>query len=85
MWQICESSVTLSGPKGFPAAVMRAPRATGEEKTREGEGGIRLELGGGAARGGAGCQGGPFGHEIKKKMQRDTRKINREEGLPGLV
>lgn len=39
------------------------------------------QLGGG----GAGCQGGPFGHEMKKKMQRDTRKINREEGLPGLV
>lgn len=34
---------------------------------------------------GAGCQGGPFGHEIKKKMQRDTRKINSEKGLPGLV
>lgn len=31
------------------------------------------------------CQGGLLGHEIKKKMQHDTRKINRDEGLPALV
>lgn len=43
MCQICESSVTLSGLTGFPAVVMRVLGATGEEKTSEGEGGIRLE------------------------------------------
>lgn len=32
--------------------------------------------------GAAGCQGGRLGHEIKKRMQRDTGKTNREEGLP---
>lgn len=40
--------------------------------------GVRAEVG-------AGCQGGPLGHEIKKKMQGDTGKINRKKGLPGLV
>lgn len=39
-------------------------------KKREGDGGA------------AGCQGGRPGHEIKKRMQRDTGKTNREEGLP---
>lgn len=32
--------------------------------------------------GAAGCQGGRPGHEIKRRMQRDTRKTNRAEGLP---
>lgn len=36
----------------------------------------------GGGRGGAGCQGGPTGHEIKRRMQHDTRKTNREKGLP---
>lgn len=38
----------------------------------------REEEGGGAA----GRQGGRPGHEIKRRMQRDTRKTNRVEGLP---
>lgn len=32
--------------------------------------------------GAAACQGGRPGHEIKRRMQRDTRKTNRVEGLP---
>lgn len=35
--------------------------------------------------GGGRMLGGPLGHEIKKKMQRDTKKINRDDGLTGLV
>lgn len=71
--------MTSSGLKCF--LVGRGGRAQGHRGG--GEGKVGWDGGGGG--GATGCQGGPLGHEIKKRMQRDTRKINSEDGLPGLV
>lgn len=80
----CNGSGVFFQMVGVVMMMMMGARGRREEKRGEGEEWSRPGRGDRGG-GGAGCQGGPLGHEIKRQTQRDTRKINRETGLPGSV
>lgn len=74
--QICESSLTFRGSGVFSSSGVDRVQGHGRREMGWRWRGNKSRVGW-DVRMGAGCQGGPHRHEIKKKMQCDTRKINR--------